>query len=43
MTLSHQLDSLGVRPVQAADSAELHALIETNRGYLAQWLPWAAG
>lgn len=43
MEISPKLDSLGVRPVQAADAAELHALIEANRDYLAQWLPWAAG
>jgi len=41
--LSPRLDSLGVRPVQAADAAELHGLIEANRAYLAPWLPWAAG
>lgn len=43
MTLSPRLAELGVRPVEAADAAQLHALIEANRDYLAQWLPWAAG
>ena len=43
MKLSARLTELGVRPVQADDAAELHALIEANRDYLAQWLPWAAG
>jgi ribosomal-protein-serine acetyltransferase len=43
MALSPPLDSLGVRPVDASDAAELQALIEANRDYLAQWLPWAAG
>jgi ribosomal-protein-serine acetyltransferase len=33
-----QLRLLGER-----DAAELHALIEENRPYLARWLPWAAG
>ncbi len=40
--LSPRLDSLGVRPLEAPDASELYALIEANRGYLAQWLPWAA-
>ncbi len=43
MTLSPRLAELGVRPVEAADAAQLHALVEANRDYLAQWLPWAAG
>ncbi|HXR61301.1 MAG TPA: GNAT family protein [Solirubrobacterales bacterium] len=41
--LSPRLDSLGVRPVQAADVPELYAVIEANRAYLSPWLPWAAG
>ncbi len=41
--LSPRLDSLGVRPLQTEDVAELHALIERNREHLARWLPWAAG
>ena len=43
MTLSPRLSELGVRPVEAADAADLYALIEANREYLARWLPWAAG
>jgi len=41
--LSPRLDSLGVRPLETEDAAELHALIERNREHLARWLPWAAG
>jgi ribosomal-protein-serine acetyltransferase len=41
--LSPRLDSLGVRPLEIEDAAELHALIERNREHLARWLPWAAG
>lgn len=40
--LSVQLDSLGIRPLEAADAAELYALIDADRDYLARWLPWAA-
>ncbi|MGN6586370.1 MAG: GNAT family N-acetyltransferase [Solirubrobacterales bacterium] len=43
MALSPRLESLGLRPLQAADAAELHALVEANRAHLARWLPWAAG
>jgi len=42
MAHSTRLDSPGIRPVQAADGPELHALVEANRDYLCQWLPWAA-
>jgi ribosomal-protein-serine acetyltransferase len=31
-----------LRPFEAADAGELHALIEANRAYLARWLPWAS-
>lgn len=41
--LSPRLDSLGVRPLEAADAPELYALIEANREHLARWMPWAAG
>jgi len=41
--LSPQLDSLGVRPLEATDAAELHDLVEANREHLARWMPWAAG
>ena len=37
-----ELEALGLRPLVAADAAELHALIEANRDYLARWVPWAA-
>jgi len=40
--LSPGLDSLGVRPLESGDAAELYALIEANREYLARWMPWAA-
>lgn len=40
--LSSKLDALGVRPLKVADAAELYALIESNRDYLARWMPWAA-
>lgn len=43
MMLSPRLDSLGIRPLEAGNAAELYALIEANRGYLARWMPWAAG
>lgn len=41
--LSPRLDSLGVRPLETEDAAELHRLVEVNRAHLARWLPWAAG
>lgn len=31
-----------LRLLEESDAAELHALIEANRVYLARWLPWAA-
>jgi ribosomal-protein-serine acetyltransferase len=40
--LSPKLDSLGVRPLEASDAAELHGLVEANRPYLARWMPWAS-
>ena len=36
-------DDTYLRLLSEADAAELHALIESNRTYLARWLPWAAG
>jgi ribosomal-protein-serine acetyltransferase len=42
MMLSHGLDELGVRPLEAVDAEELQALIEANRDHLARWMPWAA-
>jgi len=41
--LSPKLDALGVRPLEAADAAELYAVVEANRDHLAPWMPWAAG
>lgn len=42
MVLSPKLVTLGIRPLEAGDAAELYALIEANREHLARWLPWAA-
>ena len=36
-------DSRELRVLEESDAAELYAVIEANRGYLARWLPWAAG
>jgi ribosomal-protein-serine acetyltransferase len=33
----------GLRLLTDSDAPELHAVIETNREYLARWMPWAAG
>jgi ribosomal-protein-serine acetyltransferase len=35
-------DETRLRLLEHRDAAELHALIEANRPYLARWLPWAA-
>ncbi len=35
------LAPLGLRVLEASDAPELQALVEANRGYLSQWLPWA--
>jgi ribosomal-protein-serine acetyltransferase len=35
-------DDIFLRLLDEADARELHGLIETNRAYLARWLPWAA-
>jgi ribosomal-protein-serine acetyltransferase len=32
-----------LRPLEESDAEELTRLVEANRDYLAQWLPWAAG
>jgi ribosomal-protein-serine acetyltransferase len=37
-----RLEAEGLRPVQSGDAAELYALIEANRAYLAEWMPWPA-
>jgi ribosomal-protein-serine acetyltransferase len=39
--LPPRLASLGLRPLGASDALELQALVEANREYLSQWLPWA--
>jgi ribosomal-protein-serine acetyltransferase len=42
MALSANLDTLGIRPLEAGDAADLYALIEANRSRLAHWMSWAA-
>ena len=41
MTLSPQLDALGIRPLEAGDAPELYALVKANPD-LEEWMPWAA-
>src|SRR5829696_7555495 len=41
MLLSPRLASLGIRPLDGDDAAELYALVEANPD-LAEWMPWAA-
>lgn len=41
MELSPTLVTLGIRPLQAGDAAELHALVKANPD-LEEWMPWAA-
>jgi ribosomal-protein-serine acetyltransferase len=36
-------DDSKLRLLEEADAEELYALVEQNREYLAEWLPWAAG
>jgi ribosomal-protein-serine acetyltransferase len=36
-------DSVHLRPPEDDDVDELYALIDANRDYLAQWMPWAPG
>ena len=36
-------DRRELRVLEDSDAAELYALIEANRAYLARWLPWAPG
>jgi ribosomal-protein-serine acetyltransferase len=36
-------DEAHLRPLEEADAAELYALVDADRAYLARWLPWAAG
>lgn len=41
MELSPRLVTLGIRPLEAGDAAELYALVKTNPD-LEEWMPWAA-
>jgi ribosomal-protein-serine acetyltransferase len=34
-------DSVLLRALEEGDAAELYALVEANRSYLAPWMPWA--
>ena len=36
-------EELYLRLLEEADAEELYRLVEANRPYLAEWLPWAAG
>jgi ribosomal-protein-serine acetyltransferase len=36
-------EELHLRLLEDADAEELYGLIEVNRAYLAEWLPWAGG
>jgi ribosomal-protein-serine acetyltransferase len=39
-----QLDEATLlRPVDEADTRQLHALVAANRAHLARWMPWAQG
>jgi len=41
MTISCRIDGdLELRPLEEADAAGLFALVEENRDYLREWLPW---
>jgi ribosomal-protein-serine acetyltransferase len=35
-------DNCHLRILEERDAEELHALVERNRDYLAEWMPWAA-
>jgi ribosomal-protein-serine acetyltransferase len=35
-------DNCHLRILEEQDAEELHALVERNRDYLAEWMPWAA-
>ncbi|HWJ43457.1 MAG TPA: GNAT family protein [Solirubrobacterales bacterium] len=41
MEFSPTLVTLGIRPLEAGDAAELHALVKANPD-LEEWMPWAA-
>jgi ribosomal-protein-serine acetyltransferase len=36
-------DDSELRLLDEADAEKLYGLVEANRDYLAEWLPWAAG
>jgi len=36
-------DDCDLRSLEESDAQELYALVDANRSYLAEWLPWAAG
>jgi ribosomal-protein-serine acetyltransferase len=36
-------DDCHLRSLEEADAEELYGLVEANRSYLAEWMPWAAG
>jgi len=36
-------DDCYLRSLEEADAEELYGLVEANRSYLAEWMPWAAG
>jgi ribosomal-protein-serine acetyltransferase len=35
-------DDLHLRVLEEADAEEVHALVEANRAFLSEWMPWAA-
>jgi ribosomal-protein-serine acetyltransferase len=35
-------DGVSLRPLEESDVEELYAVIDSDRAYLAEWLPWAA-
>ena len=36
-------DGCHLRLLEESDAEELYALVDRNRAYLAEWMPWAAG
>ena len=38
----HLGDDFHLRLLEEGDAEELHALVDANRDYLAEWMPWAA-
>lgn len=43
MLTTRLTDHAHLRLLEEHDAAELHALIDRNRDYLARWMPWARG